>query len=312
VDAARSLVEGTGAARAVISVAIGGVMVEATSWPEVDDIGNTDVSVFPIEHEGAELGRLELRMPSGQRLQDEDARLARELASGMGLSLRNQLLTRRLEGRVEELRESRRRLVAVQDETRRRLERDLHDGAQQQLVALKVKLGLARSVARQDGAGVTADLLETLAGRADRAVETMREFARGVFPPLLEAEGLVVAVSSHARRAPIPVSVESDGVGRYDREVESAVYFCVTEALQNTARHAHATRADISLAQQNGVLTFEVRDDGVGFDPASPHTGMGLVYMADRAEALSGSVAVASTPDDGTVVAGTIPAQALA
>jgi signal transduction histidine kinase len=304
-DAARSLVEGTGAERVVISVATQDGMAPAASWPDDTVLEHPQVTAFPIEHEGTGLGRLELQLQAGQQLQEDDARLARQMASGLGLALRNQRLTRRLERRVDELRVSRRRLVAVQDETRRRLERDLHDGAQQQLVALKVKLGLARTVAGKDGADDTVRILDTLSARADSTVEAMREFARGIYPPLLEAEGLATAISAHARRAPIPVSF-----GRYEREVESAVYFCVTEALQNVTRHAGATRAGVSLAQRNGELAFEIRDDGTGFDPTASHDGTGLAYMTDRTEALSGTITITSTPDAGTVVVGRIPATA--
>ena len=166
-EAARSLVEGTSAEQAVVSVLVGDQLVKTAEWPESNGDGGGEVTSFPIEQDGAELGMLTLETPKGQTLPDEDRRLAGEVASGMGLALRNQLLTESLQSRVEELRESRRRLVAVQDETRRKLERDLHDGAQQQLVALKVKLGLARALAQKDGATQSAALLEQLSEEAD-------------------------------------------------------------------------------------------------------------------------------------------------
>ena len=230
----------------------------------------------------------------------------------MGLALRNQLLTERLEARVEELRESRRRLVAVQDETRRRLERDLHDGAQQQLVALKVKLGLGRAIAEKDGATRTAQLLERLSAEADAAVDAMREFARGVYPPLLEAEGLASAIAAQARRAPIPVSVDSDGIGRYPREIESNVYFCVLEALRNIVQHADASQAVVTLTHSNGSLEFQIGDDGVGFPTQAdmPDRGVGLTAMADRLDALAGELAIHTEPGNGTTLTGTVPVPA--
>jgi signal transduction histidine kinase len=226
----------------------------------------------------------------------------------MGLALRNQLLTERLRARVDELRESRRRLVAVQDETRRRLERDLHDGAQQQLVALKVKLGLGRAIAEKEGATATAEVLGQLSGEADAAVDSMREFARGVYPPLLEAEGLESAITAQVRRASIPVTVAFDGVGRYPQEIEATVYFCVLEAIRNTTRHASATRTTVSLRQSNGMLQFEVSDDGIGFDPDDTEEGSGLVTMTDRLDALAGGLTIDAQSGNGTTLAGTVPA----
>ena len=233
--------------------------------------------------------------------------LAEQVAAGMGLALRNRTLTDALERRVVELRESRRRLVALQDETRRRLERDLHDGAQQQLVALRVKLGLARKIAQADGARRSDVTLARLAEHADQVVDEMREFARGIYPPLLEAEGLAAAITAIARRAPVPVSVTTDGIGRYDRDIESTVNVCVTEAIRNVAEHAGASRADVRLAEVEGCVLFEVCDDGKGFDVDTTARGIGLTNVADRIDALAGSFRVCSTPGAGTAVAAAIP-----
>jgi signal transduction histidine kinase len=308
-DAARWLAEGTRAERVAISVMIDGESAEAAVWPRDTVAGSIEPVSFPIADTDTTLGSLDVYLPAGQHLQDDDRRLAEQLSSGMGLALRNQLLTERLEARVEELRESRRRLVAVQDETRRRLERDLHDGAQQQLVALKVKLGLGRAIAEKDGATQTAQLLERLSGEADAAVDAMREFARGVYPPLLEAEGLSSAISAQARRAPIPVSVNSDGIGRYPREIESTVYFCVLEALRNIVQHADASQAVVTLTQSNGSLEFQVTDDGAGFPTQAdmPDRGVGLTAMADRLDALTGELTIHTEPGNGTTLTGTIP-----
>ncbi len=305
-DAARSLAEGTRGERVVVSVMVDGLPVEAAAWPKEASASMAAVVSFPIADGEATLGSLDVVLSTGQELQDDDRRLAEQLASGMGLALRNQLLTERLEARVEELRESRRRLVAVQDETRRRLERDLHDGAQQQLVALKVKLGLGKAIAEKDGAIHTAELLARLSDEADRAVDAMREFARGVYPPLLEAEGLASAITAQSRRSPIRVRVDSDGIGRYPREIESTVYFCILEALRNTVQHSGASQAVVTLTRSNGYLEFQVTDNGTGFAQGVDR-GVGLTAMADRLDALNGSLTIHTEPDNGTTLTGTIP-----
>lgn len=305
-DVAKSLAEGTRAERVVVSVTVDGESVDAAAWPVESASRSSQAVSFPIEDGDLTLGALNLLLPSGQELGEDDRRLAEQVASGMGLALRNQSLTERLEARVEELRESRRRLVAVQDETRRRLERDLHDGAQQQLVALKVKLGLGTAIAEKDGAIKTAEVLGRLSVAADRAVDALREFARGVYPPLLEAEGLGAAVSAQARRAPVPVTVDTDGIGRYPREVEATVYFCVLEALRNTIQHAGATQARVSLSQSNGLVEFQVSDDGAGFD-SDTTPGSGLTTMIDRIDAISGELTIHAEPGNGTTVTGTVP-----
>jgi signal transduction histidine kinase len=304
---ARSLVEGTSADRAAVSVRVDGRLVESAVWPEAEPSPGGEAHVVPIEHEGVDLGALTLVPATGQRLSDEDVRLAAEVASGMGLTLQNRLLTERLNNRVEELRESRRRLVALQDETRRKLERDLHDGAQQQLVALKVKLGLSRMIAEKDGASQTVALLREMSEESDDVVEALRSFARGVYPPLLEAEGLAAAVAAQARRSPFPVTMETDTIGRYSRDIEATIYFCVIEALRSSMERVGVTRADVRLAQSNGSVTFEVSDDGnVEPDSGAPANDV-LVLMNDRVDAVAGTLTVAARPEEGTVVSGSIP-----
>jgi signal transduction histidine kinase len=212
---------------------------------------------------------------------------------------------------VEELRESRRRIVAAQDGTRRQLERDLHDGAQQQLVALKVKLALARRLAASSGAQQASEVLEGLNTEAESAIQAMRDLARGIYPPLLEAEGLGPALAALARKAPLPVSLEAPGIGRYPRQIESTVYFCIVEALQNTARHARAHSAHIRLGEEGGELVFSVRDDGTGFDPTATSPGNGLVNLAERIDALEGRLEIRSAPGEGTTITGSLPVEAL-
>jgi signal transduction histidine kinase len=229
--------------------------------------------------------------------------LVSDLASQAGLVLRNVRL-------IEELKASRQRLVAAQDEERRRLERNLHDGAQQQLVALSVKVRLAQQLTSRDPDGATA-MLEDVQTDANDALENLRQLARGIYPPLLADKGLVTALEAQVRRAAIPVQVRDDGVGRYGQDVEAAVYFSCLEALQNVAKYAEATQAEIVLTNGDGVLRFEVSDDGVGFDPDRTGYGTGLQGIADRLAALEGSVEIRSAPGRGTTVTGSVPFESL-
>jgi signal transduction histidine kinase len=207
---------------------------------------------------------------------------------------------------IEELRGSRQRLVAAQDQERRRIERNIHDGAQQQLVALAVKLRLAESLVGRDDEKAR-DLLAQLQADTQETLEDLRDLARGIYPPLLADKGLAAAVEAQARKSPLAVSVEANDVGRAGQEVEAAAYFCLLEALQNAAKYANANRVIVRLGSENGSLSFAVEDDGDGFDPATTPPGSGLTNMRDRVDALGGSVRVLSRPGGGTEVAGTIP-----
>jgi signal transduction histidine kinase len=206
---------------------------------------------------------------------------------------------------IEELRASRQRLVAAQDQERRRIERNIHDGAQQQLVALAVKLRLADALVGKDERKAHAMLADLQAETSD-ALENLRDLARGIYPPLLADKGLVAALEGQARKSTIPVTVDGDGIGRYPQDVEAAVYFCALEALQNVAKYAGAGRVVVRLAAPDGALRFEVEDDGRGFDPAAA-SGSGLTNMRDRVDALGGTLDVRSRPGTGTTVAGSIP-----
>jgi signal transduction histidine kinase len=150
-------------------------------------------------------------------------------------------------------------------------------------------------------------ILEALQEISAEALEDLRDLARGIYPPLLEDKGLTAALESQARKAAVPTKVESDGIGRYPREIESAVYFCSLEALNNVAKYAGATAATITLSQTDGHLTFTVADDGRGFDPSVTAHGTGLQGMADRLDAIGGSLEVRSAPDEGTSVIGRVP-----
>jgi signal transduction histidine kinase len=198
-------------------------------------------------------------------------------------------------------------LVEAQDSERRRIERNIHDGAQQQLVALGVKLSLAQRVLRGD-VDAADRMLDDLRGEATQALEDLRELARGIYPPLLADRGLVEAVQAQARKAPLPVDVEAAGdIGRQPQELEAAVYFCVLEALQNIAKYASASQVRVRLVAASGALTFDVNDDGAGFDTSATSYGTGLQGMTDRLGALGGDLTVTSTPGEGTTVTGRVP-----
>ena len=233
-------------------------------------------------------------MPASDPMNPSKERLIRDLAAQAGLVLRNVRL-------IQDLRSSRQRLVAAQDEERRKLERDLHDGAQQQLVALAVQLKLARTMLERDPATV-GGMLDSLQTSAADALADLRDLARGIYPQLLADRGLSAALEAQATKSSVPTTVRSDGVERYPREVEAAVYFTCLEALNNVAKYSGATAATVSLAQANGTLTFTVADDGVGFDPGQVEHGTGLQGMADRLDAIGGDVRVrerAGRGDDG-------------
>ena len=153
----------------------------------------------------------------------------------------------------------------------------------------------------------TTTMLTDLRTETGEALESLRDLARGIYPPLLADKGLAAALESQARKGSVPTEVRSEGIGRYPPDVESAVYFCALEALNNVAKYAGATRAEVRLAQTDGELTFEVSDDGDGFDPAQTGYGTGLQGMADRLDAIGGTLKVHSQPGKGAQVTGRVP-----
>ncbi len=288
---------GIGADAAAVWLVSAGELHPAAVWPAgaeppIDDL-------VDVEHRGERLGALSVAMPPTEPLSGARANLVHDLASQAGLVLRNVLL-------IEELRSSRRRLVAAQDDERRKIERNLHDGAQQQLVALAVQLKLARTMVERDPARAGA-LLDTLQGAATDALEDLRDLARGIYPPLLADKGLTTALEAQARKAIVPVIIEAEGIGRFPADIESAVYFSCLEALQNIGKYANANAATIQLSNGSGELRFEIRDDGRGFDPSATSYGTGLQGIADRLAAIGGELVVTSAPGDGTAVAGRLP-----
>jgi signal transduction histidine kinase len=212
-----------------------------------------------------------------------------------------------LQERNEELQASRLRIVTAADESRRRIERNLHDGAQQHLVALAVKVGLARQLVDADPDTVKT-MLEELRGDVQTTLGELRELAHGIYPPLLRDRGLAEALRTAANRAVLPTEVISEGIERYPSETEAAVYFCVLEAMQNAGKHA-GEEASITVTITGGDehLDFCVTDTGPGFDPGVSAEGHGFVNMRDRLGAVGGTLIVDTAPGSGTRIGGHIP-----
>ncbi len=311
----------TGAERAEAWIRVGPELCPAAIWPRgsspspaipvVDGLPASDPAVagatraVAVRHGGELLGALSLRKPPSEPLTSTEDELMRHLASQAGLVLRNAALTAELRSTIGQLRASRRRLVEAQDAERRRIERNLHDGAQQHLIALAVQLALLDEAAGDPDA--VRELVPVLKDGVRAALDDLRDLARGIYPPLLADQGLVPALHSQARKATVPVEIDADGVGRYPQDIEAAVYFCTLEALQNIAKYAAATRVTVGLACSGGSLSFTVTDDGTGFDTASTQYGTGLQGMADRLDALGGTLHVSSRPRYGTTVSGGLP-----
>jgi signal transduction histidine kinase len=287
----------TGATSARVLLRVGSELREEAAIGE----STGEEHVVPVLYEGEDLGALAATFPPTDPIDAAKRQLMENLAAQAGLVLRNVRL-------IEELRASRQRLVAAQDEERRKIERNIHDGAQQQLVALTVKLRLAQGLVATDPPKAEA-MLSDLQGETQTALDDLRDLARGIYPPLLADRGLAEALGAQARKAAVPTTVEADDVGRYPAEVESAVYFCALEALNNVAKYADATAVEIRLARSDGHLTFLVRDDGAGFDVDSRVHGTGLQGMADRIEAVGGRLEIVSALGEGATVTGSIPVE---
>jgi signal transduction histidine kinase len=305
---ARVLVEGTGASVASVWIHRAGDPIAAATWPEGQPPLPAAVAnrVVHVRHEGELLGELAVSKRRGEPFTPVEEALLTDLASQAGQVLRNVRLTAELQARLRhiaaqavELRASRQRIVAAQDAERRTLERNIHDGAQQHLVALAVKLRLAATLAKKDPEKARRSLSE-LQVQTDDALKTLRDLAQGIYPPALREHGLAEALRPYA-------AVSASGLGRYNPEVEAAVYFCCLEALQNAAKHAGASNVRIELQQRDGRLHFSVLDDGVGFDPATATASSGLQNMKDRVASVGGSLTVDSRRGRGTTVFGDLP-----
>jgi signal transduction histidine kinase len=311
---ARMVAAGTGAEQVVVWLRVGDELVpEAASGTRQDAaprpvdgqdlpvLPDTDLSI-PVVHQGRLLGAISIRMPRDEPLRPAGEQLVADVASQAGLVLSNV-------GLIEDLRASRQRLVTAQDETRRRLERNIHDGAQQDLVALAIKLGIAKAAVDDDPAEAK-ELLGELQTATSATLENLRDLARGIYPPLLADLGLAAALNAQASKSPVPVTVEADGIGRFGQDTEAAVYFCCLEALQNIGKYARATQARICLRAQNGTLSFTVSDDGAGYDARHTPLGSGQRNMADRLAALGGRLEVKSAPSQGTTIFAQLPVPA--
>ena len=260
--------------------------------------------VVPVRHGDDLLGAISLSKPPSEPLTGTEDSLLRHLASQASLVMRNAQLTAELRATIDQLLASRRRLVGAQDAERRKIERNLHDGAQQQLIALAIQLGLLAELA--DDPDLVRQAIPDLKAQLSTALDDLRALARGIYPPLLAEQGLVMALRAQAARSPVPVVLDADQVGRYPQDTESTVYFCTLEALQNVTKHARASRATIRLAGSDDTLEFSVSDDGAGF-PAGTSHGSGLQGMSDRLAAHGGTLTVRSRPGQGTTITGRLP-----
>jgi signal transduction histidine kinase len=310
---AEAAARGVDAERGKVSVVLPGGNVRSATWPP-DAADGEWTRTITVYNGSDPVGDIWVAKPPGEVLTPAEGNLLNDLANQAGAALRNVQLTAELLERLDqisahadELQASRQRLVRAQDAAARRLERDLHDGAQQQLVTIALTARLARELADRDPER-SRQLLSELGEQAQGTLDTVRDLARGVYPPLLAEAGLAVALGAHAKKVAMPVTIDANGgLGRYPPESEAAVYFCCLEALQNVRKYAHATSARIHLEGGATHLDFTVTDDGVGFAEDVTPKGSGLQNMADRIGALGGSLTVRSRPGAGTVVAGTIP-----
>jgi signal transduction histidine kinase len=295
--------------------------VSSAAWAKVwvPDLVNSrrdaNLRVAPISHGGQLFGLIVAeRVRNPDRLATEaDVRLE-EVAREVGVAVNKARLDAALQQSLDQLRHqadelqaSRGRLVVAADEERRRIERNLHDGAQQHLVAMAIKARLIEQVANQDPEKARL-LTHQLQQDAAAALDELRALAHGIYPPLLSSRGLGEALSAACRRAPLPASVDVDGVGRFPAEVESAVYFCCLEALQNAGKYAgEGASASVRIWKEGSRLLFEVADDGAGFETQSDQLGAGLVNMRDRLGAVGGSLSLESAVGKGTRVQGVVP-----
>ncbi|MBJ7331381.1 MAG: sensor histidine kinase [Solirubrobacteraceae bacterium] len=298
--------------RAAVAEAVGDPTIELAYWLDaerrfVSDEGHA--LALPAADDPAR-GVVEVRHGEElvgailfDRSRDEERELVASAAAAAALAMENGRLEAELRARVEDLRDSRARIVTAGLAERRRLERDLHDGAQQRLVSLSLQLGLARNAIDEDPDGARV-LLDRAGGELSDALEELRELARGIHPAILTDRGLPAAVDALAARSPTPVDVEEMPQERLPTAVEAAAYFVVSEALANLAKHAAADHATVRVARENGHAVVEVRDDGRGGANAEGH---GLRGLADRVDALDGHLDVESPPGAGTTIRAEIP-----
>ena len=299
--------------QSALSNALGDPTLTVAYWSPIDDayVGLAgDPMVMPVEGSGRAVTRLERDgSPIAAIVHDpallDDPGLVASVASAMRLAVENERLQSEVERQLGEVRASRARIVEAGDAERKRLERDLHDGAQQRLVSLTLALRVVRTQLGDDADPAVRLGLEQASEDARLALAELRELARGIHPAILTEAGLGAAVESLADRSTMPVNVEGATGERFAPVVERTAYFVVSEALANVDKHARGTRASVRLRRDDGFLTVEVRDDGVG--GADVTLGSGLRGLADRLAAVDGTLAIESPQGGGTRLLATIP-----
>jgi signal transduction histidine kinase len=276
--------------------------VDACGEPVAEPVPSARLGVTPIDRDGTPLAVV----VHDVELSDQKRYIEAAGAAGV-IWFRNAQLAADLNASIDDLAASRTRIVETADAERQRIEHSLHDGAQQHLVGMRLRLELAADLIKQDPErGIR--MLAEIGGQMDEALEEVRNLAKGVYPPLLPEHGLGEAIRSVNRRSPWPASLDVGGIGRYPADTEAAVYFCCLEALQNITKHAGpAVGGAIHLWEDGERLHFEVSDEGVGFPQDAVEPGDGLINMRDRMEAAGGTVTVRSLAGSGTVVRGSVP-----
>ena len=309
-DLARLLAQGTGAERAMVWLRRGDVLhpagVSAADRLAVIEpvpidglVDDEFTESRTVHHRDDQIGALTIIKPRNDQITPADRELLTDVAAGAGLLLRNIGLNRELEQRAAEVRASRRRLLAAQDAERHRLERDLHDGAQQQVVALKVKLGIAKTIAEREGADELATRVIALSEETQNAVDALRAVAHGIYPPLLESEGLESALRAVERTSSMPLVIEASGLARYPRSIEETMYFCVIDLVERT-RMTGASGAHVCVAARNGDLAIDI-------DVTDGATGADFTAVSDRVDAAGGTLLVEERPEGGRRITTSLP-----
>jgi signal transduction histidine kinase len=235
----------------------------------------------------------------------DDPELLQAAGAAALLAAENATLEAAWNDALHDLRQSRARIVTAADNERRKLERDLHDGVQQRLVGVRIKLALAGE-SNADASAIRSEL-DGIGENVDEAIDELREVAHGLYPPVLSQLGLLNALEHVRYHATTPVAIDAAGIGRHSIELESAVYYCCLEAIQNATKHGGAAvQISVALRQDEDNLSFDITDDGPGFDPSEAHRGTGLQNMRDRVGALDGRVSIVTEVGHGTVVSGSI------
>lgn len=335
-EGARLLAAGTGASTVTIWLRVGEALRPAASWPaaagpvgsRADRLG-TDVALPPpgaelvlhgslepgepvvgrttVLHAGELLGAVSITKQRTDAVSTIDDQVLTDVAAGLSLILQNRRLVAELADRVDALAASRQRIVSTQDEVQRKLGRDLRVGAGQRLQDCRTRLAALATEATTGGATRTAALIDQIGANTEAAIEVLHDFAGGVYPPVLEADGLLPALRVATAAAALPVMVQGTVGRRYPREVESAVYFSVLEAVQNAAKYSQASGVTVRLTDDGAELSLEVTDDGIGFDPGTVVRGTGLANITDRLDALGGALTITSSPGQGGILRGVLP-----